>query len=807
MIRFNKIIMENAKILIVEDEAIIAMEIESQLQSLGYEVTSIVSNGEDAIKKTESDKPDLILMDIRIKGEMDGIETAEVIRNKFGIPVIFLTAYADEERLNRAKLTQPFGYLLKPIQERELKVTIEMALFAWEINIERKRVEEDLKVSEERYRALSEASFEAIFLSAKGICIGQNQSAMQMFGYTLSEAIGELGTNWIVPEHRELVKSHMLSGYEKPYEVNALRKDGTSFPAEIQGKMMYFQERIVRVTALRDIAERKQAEEKLQEIYREMEAKVEDRTLELVNINLELQKEITERKQVEKTPQESEMNLKRAQRISKMGSWSFDINNKKASWSDESFNIFGIDKIRYPDGRVSESVWLSNLENPTETKALSNSLAEKNNQYEFEYRTIPINGKVKTMYSHCEVERDENGNIVRIFGTDHDISERKQIEEALKESERNLKRAQRISKIGSWYYDRTTGNEIWSDECFEIFGLKKDNYSDNVVPAALSFSFYADPKKTTELGTFLAEENDTYDLKFTTIPINGQVKTIHSYCEVEKDNEGNLLKVFGSDHDVTEQKMMENQFIKAKEQAETANKAKSDFLSNMSHELRTPMQGILGYAGLGIEKVDTLKKDKISGYFLEIKLSGQRLMVLIDNLLDLSKIESGKIEYKFTQEKMSEVVALVIKELKAHAQNCTVQIILNKSEFEDTIKIDKEKMFQVIRNLVYNAIKFSNPNSKVLIDVVKERKNLKLSVIDQGVGIPDDELETIFDKFVQSSKTKTGSGGTGLGLAICKEIIKAHNGKIWAENNPEGGATLSFMLPYEQERIPEQISN
>ncbi|MBT4287437.1 MAG: PAS domain-containing protein [Bacteroidetes bacterium] len=140
--------MEKVRILIVEDEAIIAMELESQLQSLGYEVTSIVDTGEKAIEKAEADKPDLILMDIRIKGEMDGIDTAEVIRNKFNIPVIFSTAYLDQKRIERAKITMPFGYVLKPIQERDLKVTLEMALYVTKVDTERKRVEARLKESE-----------------------------------------------------------------------------------------------------------------------------------------------------------------------------------------------------------------------------------------------------------------------------------------------------------------------------------------------------------------------------------------------------------------------------------------------------------------------------------------------------------------------------------------------------------------------------------------------------------------------------------------------------------------------------------
>jgi CheY-like chemotaxis protein len=150
--------MEKSKILIVEDEAIIAMELESQLQSLGYEVTSIVDTGEKAIKKAEEDKPDLITMDIRINGPMDGIDTAEIIHNRFGIPVIFSTAYLDQERIERAKITMPFGYVLKPVQERDLKVTIEMALFVAKVDKERNQTEKALRMSEKKLHLVIEAS-------------------------------------------------------------------------------------------------------------------------------------------------------------------------------------------------------------------------------------------------------------------------------------------------------------------------------------------------------------------------------------------------------------------------------------------------------------------------------------------------------------------------------------------------------------------------------------------------------------------------------------------------------------------------
>jgi CheY-like chemotaxis protein len=121
--------MPDAQILVVEDEYIIAKDIENTLTNLGYSVPAIASSGKEAIQKVSKFQPDLILMDIVLKGSMDGVETADQIRSKFDIPVVYLTAYADDATLQRAKITEPYGYLIKPFQERELYSTIEMALY------------------------------------------------------------------------------------------------------------------------------------------------------------------------------------------------------------------------------------------------------------------------------------------------------------------------------------------------------------------------------------------------------------------------------------------------------------------------------------------------------------------------------------------------------------------------------------------------------------------------------------------------------------------------------------------------------
>ncbi len=235
------------------------------------------------------------------------------------------------------------------------------------------------------------------------------------------------------------------------------------------------------------------------------------------------------------------------------------------------------------------------------------------------------------------------------------------------------------------------------------------------------------------------------------------------------------------------------------EQQEEVNQAKSDFLANMSHELRTPMQGVLGYAKLGISRLKSLSEEKTEQYFYEIHSSGTRLLNLLNDLLDLSKLDSNETDYNFESGRLAHVAKIVIDELHALIDEKDLNVNVKNLDFDDTAMFDTEKIGQVIRNLLGNAIKFSKQRGNIELAIHREDSQLQFTLSDNGIGIPAGELEDIFDQFVQSSINRNGSGGTGLGLAISKKIIESHQGKIWAENNPEGGATFSFVLPYKQE--------
>jgi signal transduction histidine kinase len=234
--------------------------------------------------------------------------------------------------------------------------------------------------------------------------------------------------------------------------------------------------------------------------------------------------------------------------------------------------------------------------------------------------------------------------------------------------------------------------------------------------------------------------------------------------------------------------------------AEDALAAKTEFLSNISHELRTPMHAILSFSKLGLKYLASGKNEDVKEFLEIITSSGKRLNGLLDQLLDLTKMDAGKMKYSISRGDFDAVIKHTLVELDSLLKDKNIKVDVRAPAQDRFAEFDKMRMVQVMVNLISNAIRYSPPEGSIDIcvqdDVLADnRQALRCYVADQGVGIPEGEFETIFSKFTQSSKTKTGAGGTGLGLSICRSIIEAHGGKIWAENNRPNGAVFSFVFP------------
>jgi PAS domain S-box-containing protein len=250
--------MSGKKVLIVEDEMVVATDIQQRLECMGYTVPAIASSGKEAIRLVEEHRPDMVLMDIVLRGKMDGIEAAMEIAGHYNVPVVYLSAYTDEETLQRAKASGFFGYLVKPIDDPQLQVNIEMALYKHASDMA-------LKESEERFRRLAEATSEGILVHEDGLALDLNNRMAQMLGYEPRELMGRDIFELAMPGYREAASRNEWPGLEDILEVEMKRKDGSTFPAELTVHSIPYQSRTVKVAAIRDITVRKHVENLMKE--------------------------------------------------------------------------------------------------------------------------------------------------------------------------------------------------------------------------------------------------------------------------------------------------------------------------------------------------------------------------------------------------------------------------------------------------------------------------------------------------------------------------------------------------------------
>ncbi len=236
--------------------------------------------------------------------------------------------------------------------------------------------------------------------------------------------------------------------------------------------------------------------------------------------------------------------------------------------------------------------------------------------------------------------------------------------------------------------------------------------------------------------------------------------------------------------------------------AESASRVKSAFLASMSHDLLTPMHGILSYAGFGLKRVNTASREKLEEFFLEIEASGSRLLRLLNDLLDLARLESNRITYDMRLENLVAEVENVLDEFIHPAAERQITLKKDLPGTPVPVRFDRLRIGQVLRNLLNNSLKFSPAGTVIRVSLRLHAGTddtatslAEVAVSDQGVGIPQGELAAIFDAFGRNNPGKSGTYGSGLGLAICKHIIEDHKGRIEARPNPGKGVIFSFFLP------------
>lgn len=426
---------------------------------------------------------------------------------------------------------------------------------------------------------------------------------------------------------------------------------------------------------------------------------------------------------------------------------------------------------------------------------------------------------------------DKAGKLEGVVIIGSDVTYLREREQALIESEQRFRDYSRVSSDFFWQTDK---EHHLLDAVDESRADVTDGPVKPMLPAGQHPSEVAPPEDLdSDLVPWRAHLEDIAarrpfrDFECRLIVDNELVWTSISGTPVY-DNQGEFQGYRGTAKDITERRKIAEELrlhrdhltelveertadlVMAKDVAERANRLKSEFIANVSHEFRTPLHAIMSFAEFGRKRLDEAPLEKLGTYFERICESGDRLSRMVNDLLDLAKLEAG---HSVPQPEPADVVSLAERLLRqmdglivSKQQRVTVEVSTDNRVAE----VDAEQMTQVLQNLLSNAIKFAPNDSDIRIDFedVADASAIRFCVADQGPGIPESELETVFDKFVQSSKTKTGAGGTGLGLAISREIVLHHGGWIHALNNEDGGATFVVQLPrkYDEPRKVQQSS-
>ena len=296
----------------------------------------------------------------------------------------------------------------------------------------------------------------------------------------------------------------------------------------------------------------------------------------------------------------------------------------------------------------------------------------------------------------------------------------------------------------------------------------------------------------------IIEQND-YEMDFRLHRPDGEIKFIRCEGRCETDLDDDVIALYGIMQDVTEATKREIDLREAKESAERAYAAKSQFLANMSHELRTPLNAIIGFSEM-IERqlLGPIGTEKYLEYIGGIRQSGEHLLDLISDILDMSKIEAGKYELHLEKFNIAKVIRMAIHMMEGRALDAEIKINIDISNEELNIVADRRAVMQMILNLLSNAVKFSKHGKTINVQMKEREEHLSIRVEDEGIGIPANKLASITLPFEQAESDYTREyEGSGLGLAITKDLTEIHGGSLHIESTIDVGTTVTIRLPYE----------
>ena len=520
--------------------------------------------------------------------------------------------------------------------------------------------------------------------------------------------------------------------------------------------------------------------------------------VQLLGVSWDITKEIEAAERLQQQAQmlrDVERRLERASLSSSEGHWEKDLVGGR-TWYSSSYHAL----LDYEDGELStepgsgmERVHPDDLD---VTRERLDRHIEHGAPFDTVIRLRMKSGEYRWFRHRGMAERDQHGRALSMAGSIQDAHEQKLAEDALRQTQQRLERAIHGTQDGLWEMD-ADGASWHSPRVAELLGYRHDE-----LPAGCNFLkefLHPDDSSAVADATRVHfQERLPYDVEIRLRTRIGDYRWYRARATAERDAQGRPLRLSGSLQDVTEARSAREALLRATEAAESANRAKSEFLANVSHEIRTPMNGIIGMTGLLMDSpLDRTQRD----YAETIRSSADSLLIVINDILDFSKIEAGKLDIEALELDLRNIVEEVAAMLAFQTAAKNLELVVHiHPDVPDRAVGDPQRIRQCLINLVSNAIKFTR-QGEIVIEVSSDNlcdgtRRTRFDVRDTGIGIAPGTLQNLFQPFVQAdSSTTRHFGGTGLGLSIVRRLVQMMGGEVGAQSEINKGSRFWFTLP------------
>ncbi|MDH5180074.1 MAG: PAS domain-containing protein, partial [Gammaproteobacteria bacterium] len=483
-----------------------------------------------------------------------------------------------------------------------------------------------------------------------------------------------------------------------------------------------------------------------------------------------------------------------SQRHANFGVWDWDIQTNDLYWSEQIGPLIGYSDVEV-DANYADFITATHPDDRAYVSEAVRAAVEDAAPYDIEHRVVWPDGTVRWVRETGDVIRAADGTPLNMIGVAQDITRRHEADEAVKHNAAQLKQAQAIAHMGHWSWDVDSGTLQWSDEIYRIFGYEPGEFA----PTYEKFIAALHPEDVTRIKesekTAFAEGRP-HSIDHRIIRPNGTEAWVHEEAIAVLDEKGKAIQLTGTVQDITERKHLEQQLADKIEQAEAANFAKSTFLSHMSHELRTPLNAILGFAQiLAMEHQETPAAQGIK----EILSSGWHLLELVDDLLDLSRVETDAIELAIKPVSVNSAIQDCQAMVESLLTERGIRFIPTFLNGNYSVYADRRRFKQIILNLLSNAAKYNREGGIIEVTSQQKGNQIRIAVRDTGQGIPEAMLPRLFTPFDRLGKEGIEESGTGIGLTLVKRLTQKMNGKIGVTTNAGAGSTFWIEFPAFQE--------